>query len=502
MKERECSRIILCLVFLSILVASSQEGQRHQQELEGRYSNRLELAVRCLEHGIQLLRSEHHQQAQGYMQTSYRMSQDVGTANASSISNKLRFAYINVRMQSAMYLGMLSEVTKSDHIARNYYMSALRLAKEHNSVPTFFHVCRHVENLRALVERKANKDHQSTEGFSSERFLVFRFWAGLSNRRQELIGMIGAARLLNRTLVLPDMVEGRWMANHKANRVVPKLPPVNTELHVRDYAYSGQFSSFGLSYGTISYVSPDQIQSPRPPQQLEQDLGRSKLPVLAIDFSYRLLDLGNAGEFEFFNGTAEWTPRRIDVKFTPSDFYVEILQHLHFSQQIASAGRAVMLATNMRESSFLAVHLRRNDMSYWKNRQHAWPETDQVQTLARSRNLSEIFLATDADGKEISRIQRSIPQLVLFDLGLRKRMGITTGEAQVAIVDQFVCSRAASFLGNFWSTFSWAIIEVVEARPRSDLLTVEQERHKLGHDSSSSHFFQVRLVEVVETGAQ
>mmetsp|Transcript_43604 Transcript_43604/g.137936 ORF Transcript_43604/g.137936 Transcript_43604/m.137936 type:complete len:323 (-) Transcript_43604:693-1661(-) len=301
MKERECSRIILCLVFLSILVASSQEGQRHQQELEGRYSNRLELAVRCLEHGIQLLRSEHHQQAQGYMQTSYRMSQDVGTANASSISNKLRFAYINVRMQSAMYLGMLSEVTKSDHIARNYYMSALRLAKEHNSVPTFFHVCR--ENLRALVERKANKDHQSTEGFSSERFLVFRFWAGLSNRRQELIGMIGAARLLNRTLVLPDMVEGRWMANHKANRkregvdrfhdlqrlsqyiklidqsrfvyeVVPKLPPVNTELHVRDYAYSGQFSSFGLSYGTISYVSPDQIQSPRPPQQLEQDLGR------------------------------------------------------------------------------------------------------------------------------------------------------------------------------------------------------------------------------------
>ena len=42
-----------------------------------------------------------------------------------------------------------------------------------------------------------------------ERFLVFRFWAGLSNRRQELIGVMAAAKLLNRPLVLPDIVEAR-----------------------------------------------------------------------------------------------------------------------------------------------------------------------------------------------------------------------------------------------------------------------------------------------------
>jgi hypothetical protein len=29
---------------------------------------------------------------------------------------------------------------------------------------------------------------------------------------------------------------------------------------------------------------------------------------------------------------------------------------------------------------FLAVHLRRNDMQFWKNRQHAWPDTGQVIT--------------------------------------------------------------------------------------------------------------------------
>jgi hypothetical protein len=31
---------------------------------------------------------------------------------------------------------------------------------------------------------------------------------------------------------------------------------------------------------------------------------------------------------------------------------------------------------------FLAVHLRRNDMQFWKNRQHAWPDTGQVIYIA------------------------------------------------------------------------------------------------------------------------
>uniref|UniRef100_A0A7S0EQ65 GDP-fucose protein O-fucosyltransferase 2 n=1 Tax=Hanusia phi TaxID=3032 RepID=A0A7S0EQ65_9CRYP len=432
------------------------------------------------------------------------MSQDLPT-DERSISARLSFAYNNIRIQSAMYLGILFESTRTDSMARNYYMSALRLAKDKNSIPTFAHVCR--ENLRSLLERKArNNYHHHADDSSSERFLVFRFWAGLSNRRQELIGMIGAARILNRTLVLPDMVEGRWMAKHRENRmregvdhfhdlqvlsryirvidqsrfvkeVVPKLTSANTELHVRDYAYSGQFASLGLSYGTLSYVAADQIQSPRPPKELKGDLGQSNFPVLAIDFSYRLLDLGNAGEFEFFNGTAEWTPRKIDVKFTPSDLYVDILKNLHFSEQIMNAGKAVMLENDLHDNPFLAVHLRRNDMAYWKNRQHSWPETDdviaQIRSLARTGNVSRVFLATDAEEEEVFRIQHSLPQVVRLD---QARMGI--GEAQLAIVDQFVCSHSAFFLGNFWSTFSWAIVE---------------ERYKLGHATHTNQFFQAPL---------
>lgn len=64
---------------------------------------------------------------------------------------------------------------------------------------------------------KAHKD-PSLDRRQGKRYLVFRFWAGLSNRRQELVGMVGAARLLNRTLVLPPLVENRWMANHEEDR--------------------------------------------------------------------------------------------------------------------------------------------------------------------------------------------------------------------------------------------------------------------------------------------
>ena len=55
------------------------------------------------------------------------------------------------------------------------------------------------------------------------------------------------------------------------------------------------------------------------------DLGGSPAQVLVIDFSYRLLDLGVPGEFEFFNGTAEWTPPVVHVTFAPSPLYQDIL---------------------------------------------------------------------------------------------------------------------------------------------------------------------------------
>jgi hypothetical protein len=55
-------------------------------------------------------------------------------------------------------------------------------------------------------------------------------------------------------------------------------------------------------------------------------------------------------------------------------------------------------------------------------------------------------------------------------------------EAQIAILDQVICSRAQVFLGNFWSTFSWAIIE---------------ERYKQGYAVDSNLFLQVLLLRLL-----
>jgi hypothetical protein len=42
----------------------------------------------------------------------------------------------------------------------------------------------------------------SQQGWVDDAFLVFRFWAGLCNRRIELQNMVALAKLLNRTLVI------------------------------------------------------------------------------------------------------------------------------------------------------------------------------------------------------------------------------------------------------------------------------------------------------------
>ena len=97
--------------------------------------------------------------------------------------------------------------------------------------------------------------------------------------------------------MLPDLVEGKWMASHATNRprepvhafydaatlaaavptiteadfythVQPHMAGLSAELHIRDYAYPGQFAFAGLSYGLVSTVDPTQAQQPRSPQQL------------------------------------------------------------------------------------------------------------------------------------------------------------------------------------------------------------------------------------------
>lgn len=193
---------------------------------------------------------------------------------------------------------------------------------------------------------------------------------------------------------------------------------------------------------------------------------------MAIDFSYRLLELGVAGEFEYFNGTAEWTPAAVVPKFHPFKIYEQVLNALHFGGRPKAAGDAFISRTGLGKSGFLAVHVRRGDMMNWRNRQHAWPEkeaiAEQAVALMNSLGLKKAFLATDTTPEEKAWFLSAIPGLVTFE----PLSGEQLMEAEIAIVDQVIAGQAKSFLGNFWSTFSWAIIE---------------ERYKRGaHDGSNS----------------
>ena len=69
----------------------------------------------------------------------------------------------------------------------------------------------------------------------------------------------------------------------------------------------------------------------------------------------------------------------------PSDLYQSILGSLDFSLTLVKTADAIMASMDLGVvgvggggHEFLAVHLRRNDMQFWKNRQHAWPDTGQV----------------------------------------------------------------------------------------------------------------------------
>lgn len=70
-------------------------------------------------------------------------------------------------------------------------------------------------------------------------------------------------------------------------------------------------SHMGLGWRDASVVAPELIQKPRVPSDVLSMFGASTAPVLAIDFSYRFLDLGFKGEFEYFDGKKEWTPPRV-----------------------------------------------------------------------------------------------------------------------------------------------------------------------------------------------
>ena len=132
-------------------------------------------------------------------------------------------------------------------------------------------------------------------------------------------------------------------------------------------------------------------------------------------------------------------------------------------------------------------------------RAQAWPEkeaiAEQLREHMRRRGLARAFLATDGAAEERAWLLAAVPGLVAFE----PAAGEELMEAEAAIVDQarlppplppldpfppihgpraaqgerrrrargraqVVAGRAAFFLGNVWSTFSWAIVEERWAR--------------------------------------
>ena len=106
--------------------------------------------------------------------------------------------------QAMLFLAMLRELEGSHRQALAAYVSVIAspVALDVNSLANIAK-----ENINALRRRLASPPplpppppppgaaawEQRARG---ERFLAFRFWAGLSNRRQELIGMLGAAKVV------------------------------------------------------------------------------------------------------------------------------------------------------------------------------------------------------------------------------------------------------------------------------------------------------------------
>ncbi|EFA07652.2 GDP-fucose protein O-fucosyltransferase 2 [Tribolium castaneum] len=109
---------------------------------------------------------------------------------------------------------------------------------------------------------------------------------------------------------------------------------------------------------------------------------------------------------------------------------------------------------------YLGVHLRRRD--FLRGRAHQVPSinsiTQQITNLLEKLNLSQVFIATDADEDEYRDIIKNIPfktQRYTPDSETREKIK----DGGVAIIDQIICSHARYFIGTYESTFSFRIQE-------------------------------------------
>ncbi|KTG45577.1 hypothetical protein cypCar_00012019, partial [Cyprinus carpio] len=108
---------------------------------------------------------------------------------------------------------------------------------------------------------------------------------------------------------------------------------------------------------------------------------------------------------------------------------------------------------------YLGVHLRRKDF-IWGHREDV-PSlkgaVKKIRSLMKKHKLQQVFVATDADGEELAKLKRMLPEMVRYeptweDLELLKDGG-------VAIIDQWICAHARYFIGTSVSTFSFRIHE-------------------------------------------
>ena len=110
--------------------------------------------------------------------------------------------------------------------------------------------------------------------------------------------------------------------------------------------------------------------------------------------------------------------------------------------------------------AFVALHHRRGDMWRWRNRRHAWPDlaavAQQVATAAAQEGVRVVFVLSDAPDSELDSLAAQLPAGLEL---VHARGEASSAGRRAAAVDQLVAASARFFLGNFWSSFSGAVLE-------------------------------------------
>ena len=118
-------------------------------------------------------------------------------------------------------------------------------------------------------------------------------------------------------------------------------------------------------------------------------------------------------------------------------------------------------AENFRQHSalihpYIGVHLRRGDFLDYRKDQLPTLETvaNTLTTIMHQQRINTIFLASDASEDEILQLSVLLPEFIQFD-----NPGQTLHPAEIAVVDQYLCSQSSYFIGTAESVFSRFIVQ-------------------------------------------